>query len=153
MARSRVNGSGAMRRRYRPAPAPTWRESVDHRFPSRSVLRVQNTARLHRHHDDATVGADPAQRRVALVVLCLCALTTAVDITITNVALPSIGKQLDAPTNELQWVIDAYNIVLSGSRRRTRRTCRARTDPRRPAECSAPPHARRSRTPPPRGTS
>lgn len=90
MARSRVNGSGAMRRRYRPAPAPTWRESVDHRFPSRSVLRVQNTARLHRHHDDATVGADPAQRRVALVVLCLCALTTAVDITITNVALPSI---------------------------------------------------------------
>ncbi|MGZ4798206.1 MAG: MFS transporter [Acidimicrobiia bacterium] len=75
---------------------------------------MHDTARLHRHHDDATVGAEPAQRRLTLIVLCLCALTTAVDITITNVALPSIGKQLDAPTSELQWVVDAYNIVLSG---------------------------------------
>jgi EmrB/QacA subfamily drug resistance transporter len=30
------------------------------------------------------------------------------------VALPSIGRALDAPTNELQWTIDAYNIVLAG---------------------------------------
>jgi EmrB/QacA subfamily drug resistance transporter len=75
---------------------------------------MHDVARLHQLHDDPTTDVAPARRRVALVVLCLCALTTAVDITITNVALPAIGKQLDAPTSELQWVVDAYNIVLSG---------------------------------------
>lgn len=48
------------------------------------------------------------------MVLCLCALTTAVDITITNVALPFIGRDLDASLSGLQLVIDAYNIVLAG---------------------------------------
>src|SRR5260370_42152886 len=48
------------------------------------------------------------------MVLCLCALTTAVDITITNVALPFIGRDLDASVAGLQLVIDAYNIVLAG---------------------------------------
>src|SRR4051812_38451282 len=71
-------------------------------------------ARLHVHHADAVLTDDPARRRIALVVLCLCALTTAIDITITNVALPSIGAELTAPTSELQWVVDAYNIVLAG---------------------------------------
>jgi EmrB/QacA subfamily drug resistance transporter len=51
---------------------------------------------------------------VALGILCLCSLTAGVDLTITNVALPAIGKALDAGTNELQWTIDAYNIVLAG---------------------------------------
>ncbi|HEY3725086.1 MAG TPA: MFS transporter [Acidimicrobiia bacterium] len=75
---------------------------------------MHDATRLHRHHDDVTVSIAAPRRRLALVVLCLCALTTAIDITITNVALPAIGKQLDAPTSELQWVVDAYNIVLAG---------------------------------------
>jgi DHA2 family multidrug resistance protein-like MFS transporter len=53
-------------------------------------------------------------RRVALVVLCLCALTTGLDMTIVNLALPFISRELDASISELQWVIDAYNIVLAG---------------------------------------
>jgi MFS family permease len=75
---------------------------------------MHDVARLHRHHDDAPIGVDSTARRIALWVLCLCALTTAIDITITNVALPSIGDELKAPTSELQWVVDAYNIVLAG---------------------------------------
>src|ERR1044072_7007677 len=71
-------------------------------------------ARPRRHRDDAPVGVDGTARRIALWVLCLCALTTAIDITITNVALPSIGEELQAPTSELQWVVDSYNIVLAG---------------------------------------
>jgi EmrB/QacA subfamily drug resistance transporter len=78
------------------------------------VTHVHDTARLHRHHADAAVEAPADRRRIALVILCFCALTTAVDMTITNVALPSIGQDLDAPTSELQWVVDAYNIVLAG---------------------------------------
>jgi EmrB/QacA subfamily drug resistance transporter len=53
-------------------------------------------------------------RTVALGVLCLCALTAGIDLTIVNVALPAIGRALDARTNELQWTIDAYTIVLAG---------------------------------------
>ena len=34
--------------------------------------------------------------------------------TITNVALPFIARDLNAPTNELQWTVYAYNIVLAG---------------------------------------
>jgi EmrB/QacA subfamily drug resistance transporter len=75
---------------------------------------MHDVARLHPHHADAPMAVDGTARRIALWVLCLCALTTAIDITITNVALPSIGDELRAPTSELQWVVDAYNIVLSG---------------------------------------
>ena len=52
--------------------------------------------------------------RVALVVLCLSALTTGLDMTIVNLALPFIGRDLHASISELQWVIDAYNIVIAG---------------------------------------
>src|SRR3954464_13988292 len=75
---------------------------------------MHDVARVHRHHDDAPAAIDGTARRIALWVLCLCALTTAIDITITNVALPSIGEELKAPTSELQWVVDSYNIVLAG---------------------------------------
>jgi len=53
-------------------------------------------------------------RTIALWILCLCALTTGIDMTITNVALPFIGTALDASINELQWTVDAYNIMLAG---------------------------------------
>ena len=91
---------------------------------------MHDVARLHRLHDDPVVGVDGTARRIALWVLCLCALTTAIDITITNVALPSIGDELQAPTSELQWVVDAYNIVLSGA-------ARARRWARRPVRAQA----------------
>ncbi|MBV9410553.1 MAG: MFS transporter, partial [Acidimicrobiia bacterium] len=72
---------------------------------------------LHRRH---TPGAEPKPttkdpaRRLALAVVCLCAFTTAIDITITNVALPFIAKDLKANTTSLQWIVDIYNIVLAG---------------------------------------
>lgn len=76
---------------------------------------MHDASRLHASHgDDTLVAMDPRRRTIALMVLCLCALTTAVDITITNVALPFIGRDLDASVAGLQLVIDAYNIVLAG---------------------------------------
>ena len=36
-----------------------------------------------------------------------------VDITIVNVALPSIQRELDASLTGLQWVVDAYAITLA----------------------------------------
>src|ERR1044072_9499088 len=35
------------------------------------------------------------------------------DITIVNVALPDIGRELNASLADLQWVIDAYALTLA----------------------------------------
>ena len=54
-----------------------------------------------------------AHRGVALAVLCLAAFTINVDTTIVNIALPSLVRQLDASTRELQWVVDAYTLTFA----------------------------------------
>ena len=40
-------------------------------------------------------------------------LIVGLDNTIVNVALPSIGRELDAPVSDLQWTVDAYTLVLA----------------------------------------
>src|SRR3954468_11689360 len=35
------------------------------------------------------------------------------DITVVNVALPDIQKDLDASFTELQWVVDAYSLMVA----------------------------------------
>jgi EmrB/QacA subfamily drug resistance transporter len=52
-------------------------------------------------------------RGVALAVLCLAAFTINLDTTIVNIALPSLVRQLDASTRELQWVVDAYTLTFA----------------------------------------
>jgi EmrB/QacA subfamily drug resistance transporter len=52
-------------------------------------------------------------RGTALAVLCLAAFTINVDTTIVNIALPSLVRQLDASTRELQWVVDAYTLTFA----------------------------------------
>jgi EmrB/QacA subfamily drug resistance transporter len=36
------------------------------------------------------------------------------DATVVNVALPTIGEQLDAGISSLQWIVNAYTLTLSG---------------------------------------
>jgi EmrB/QacA subfamily drug resistance transporter len=52
-------------------------------------------------------------RGLALAVLCLAAFTINVDTTIVNIALPSLVRQLDASTRELQWIVDAYTLTFA----------------------------------------
>lgn len=60
-------------------------------------------------------GSTTARRRgIALAVVLFCVFTTAVDVTITNVAVPFIATDLGATTGQLQWIVDSYNIVLAG---------------------------------------
>jgi EmrB/QacA subfamily drug resistance transporter len=40
-------------------------------------------------------------------------LIISLDVTIVNVALPTISDDLDAPVSGLQWIIDAYTLVLA----------------------------------------
>ncbi|KQZ77485.1 MFS transporter [Rhodanobacter sp. Root561] len=48
-----------------------------------------------------------------LAICCLSLLMVGMDITIVNVALPSIHRDLDASISGLQWVIDAYTMVVA----------------------------------------
>ena len=54
------------------------------------------------------------RRRVAILLICsMSLLIVGIDITIVNVALPSIGRDFDAPLSGLQWAVDAYTLVLA----------------------------------------
>ena len=48
-----------------------------------------------------------------LVALLLAAFVINLDTTIVNVALPALVRELHATTTELQWVVDAYNLVFA----------------------------------------
>ena len=41
-------------------------------------------------------------------------LMTVVDLTIVNVALPTIGRKLHFPESDLQWVVTAYALTFGG---------------------------------------
>jgi EmrB/QacA subfamily drug resistance transporter len=48
-----------------------------------------------------------------LLVVCLAVFMLLLDITVVNVALPSIQKELGASFEDLQWVVDAYALALA----------------------------------------
>jgi EmrB/QacA subfamily drug resistance transporter len=58
--------------------------------------------------------AAPPSRWLALAVLCVTLLMTTLDVTVLNVALPTIVRDLNATTTQLQWIVDAYVIVFAG---------------------------------------
>jgi EmrB/QacA subfamily drug resistance transporter len=63
----------------------------------------------------ATAGAAPRDERwVALYVLCVGMLMIVLDVTVVNVALPSIQTDLHFSTASLAWVINAYLIAFGG---------------------------------------
>jgi EmrB/QacA subfamily drug resistance transporter len=48
-----------------------------------------------------------------LIVVCVATFMLLLDITIVNVALPKIAHDLHASFSDLQWVIDAYSLMLA----------------------------------------
>jgi MFS family permease len=56
---------------------------------------------------------DP-RRWKALAVICAAFFMTILDVSIVNVALPSIGKSLHFSRDDLQWVVTAYAITFGG---------------------------------------
>ena len=60
--------------------------------------------------------ASPLSRRRRIGVLLICSMSlfiVGLDITAVNVALPSIGMQLDASLSWLQWTVSAYTLVMA----------------------------------------
>ena len=56
----------------------------------------------------------PDQRWRAFTLLVAAYFITIVDFTIVNVALPTIGRQLNFPESDLQWVVTAYGLTFAG---------------------------------------
>ena len=48
-----------------------------------------------------------------LLAVCVATFMLLLDITVVNVALPDIQKDLDASLSSLQWVVDAYSLTLA----------------------------------------
>jgi MFS family permease len=65
----------------------------------------------------ATIAADPDNRsdhpNLILGVCCMSVLIFGMDITIVNVALPVIQYDLHATIAGLQWILDAYTLVIA----------------------------------------
>jgi EmrB/QacA subfamily drug resistance transporter len=58
--------------------------------------------------------ASATRSRVAiLTALCLAAFIISLDVTIVNVALPTLVRELGASTTQLQWIVDAYSLVFA----------------------------------------
>ena len=71
------------------------------------------TARTQRRARAAgTAGPDRAAR-LALVAVCLGFFVIQLDVTIVNVALPAIQRDIGGTVAGLQWVIDAYTLALA----------------------------------------
>ncbi len=65
-------------------------------------------------HPRTTEGEPYARRWPALGALAIGVLIIAIDVTIVGIAAPSIVSALDATAAEVQWVFDAYTLVLAG---------------------------------------
>jgi EmrB/QacA subfamily drug resistance transporter len=59
------------------------------------------------------MGAESERGRWTLVAVCATTFMLLVDITIVNVALPSVQRELHASLTGLQWVVDAYAVSLA----------------------------------------
>ncbi|MFJ9018855.1 MFS transporter [Streptomyces sp. NPDC102259] len=55
----------------------------------------------------------PRRRLLVLAICCMSLLIVSLDVTVLNVALPAMQRDLHASTAGLQWTIDAYTLVLA----------------------------------------
>lgn len=65
--------------------------------------------------DGAAVGAPHPRRWAAAVVMMVAALMDLLDVTIVNVAIPSIGRDLGASESALQWIVSAYLLGFAAT--------------------------------------
>ncbi|MBD9734335.1 MFS transporter [Streptomyces sp. H28] len=75
--------------------------------------RDEAPARLADQAAPGTVQGHP-RRWLILGVICLAQLTVLLDNTVLNVAIPSLTREMDASTSDIQWMINAYSLVQSG---------------------------------------
>jgi DHA2 family multidrug resistance protein-like MFS transporter len=63
----------------------------------------------------APLATHTRRRLLALIALALPTLLVAVDISVMNIALPSIARDLRPSATQLLWITDSYNFLVAGS--------------------------------------
>ncbi|MEJ7804177.1 MAG: DHA2 family efflux MFS transporter permease subunit, partial [Candidatus Limnocylindria bacterium] len=101
-------------RRYRrlaqQGASEMWRTTVNGLGSARAVAPL--TVREPTRHGRGSVGAErPA---ATLVVVCASLMVITIDVTIVNVALPSLAGALRVDNSGLQWVVAGYELVFAG---------------------------------------
>jgi EmrB/QacA subfamily drug resistance transporter len=69
-----------------------------------------------RSQDTTAVAIDELSRNRRIGVLLICCMSlfiVGLDVTVVNVALPSIGRELHASISGLQWTVGAYTVVMA----------------------------------------
>ena len=74
-------------------------------MPTTSGIRVPNPVQ--------TPDADRRRRLLVLAICCMSMVVVVMDLSIVNVALPDMRRELDASPSGLQWTVDAYALVLA----------------------------------------
>jgi MFS family permease len=70
---------------------------------------------MSRTNEEMSARTEPDRRRwLVLGLVCAAFFMTVLDVSIVNVALPSIGKSLGVGESSLQWIITAYAITFGG---------------------------------------
>ncbi|MGW4163978.1 MFS transporter [Streptomyces sp. NPDC004788] len=72
------------------------------------------TATTHPVRPLAPPALSARRRWTVLAVCCLSMFLVGLDTTVVNVGLPAIGRGLDTDTRGLEWIVDAYTLVLAG---------------------------------------
>ena len=56
---------------------------------------------------------DPARRWWAMAAISVSVLVVSLDLTVLSLALPTIAGTMHASTGDLQWITDAYSLVIA----------------------------------------
>ncbi|MFJ8506406.1 MFS transporter [Streptomyces avermitilis] len=66
----------------------------------------------HGHHGEVSAGPPDPRRWLILTLLCMAQFMLIVDVTVVNVALPTIGDELALGAGALTWVVTAYTLFF-----------------------------------------
>ncbi len=72
--------------------------------------KLEELPRGDRDDENKLRGVNP---NVILAICCMSLLLVGMDVTIVNVALPAIEHDLHAQLSQLQWIVDAYTLVVA----------------------------------------
>ncbi len=62
---------------------------------------------------DAGADGDRVRRNLVLAICCTSVFIVGTDLSVVNVALPSIQRALGASVTDLQWTVDAYSLTIA----------------------------------------
>src|ERR671922_197711 len=86
----------------------------DHYLQARRIDSPARTQRCVKEVAMKTESNSEVHRWRAFAVLAVAYFMTIIDLTIVNVALPTIGRNLHFSESSLQWVVTAYGLTFGG---------------------------------------